>query len=122
MRIIFISGREPTYVRNKVILRGFRDNGFDVIECTDVSSSYPVRYTKVLEQFIRRKRSDFDVIFIGFFGQPLVPTIRKLVLNSKPVIFDAFLYAYDTMFFDMKKFKAESLAGKFLYWLDKKSC
>jgi glycosyltransferase involved in cell wall biosynthesis len=57
---------------------------------------------------------------VGFFGQPLVPIIRKF--TKKPIIFDAFLSAYDTMCFDRKEFKPDSPAGKFFYWLDKHSC
>ena len=122
MRIIFISGREPGYVRNAVILRGLRENGIDVINCTDTSGSYVVRYPKVMEKFLLRKRKDYDAVFIGFFGQPLVSIVRKLTPRDKPIIFDAFLSAYDTMCFDRKKFKPESLMGKYFYRLDKHSC
>jgi len=65
-------------------------------------------------------KHDYDLVFIGFFGQPLVPVIKKL--TNKPIIFDAFLSAYDTMCFDRKRFKSNSLGGKFFYWLDKHSC
>ena len=64
--------------------------------------------------------NDITAVFVGFFGQPLVPVIKKL--TSKPIVFDAFLSAYDTMCFDRKKFKPDSCAGGFFYWLDKHSC
>lgn len=118
MKVLFISGREPAYTRNAVVLQGLRENGFEVIECTASSRSYLSRYPTVMGKFLLKK--DHDLIFIGFFGQPLVPVIRKL--TSKPIIFDAFLSAYDTMCFDRRRFKPESLTGKFLYWLDKHSC
>ena len=120
MNILFISGREPDYTRNAVILKGLRKNGINVIECTDSSKSYMSRYPKVLTKFIYKKKTDFDLIFVGFFGQPLVPIVKGL--SSKPIIFDAFLSAYDTMCFDRKIFKPNSLAGRFFYWLDKYSC
>ena len=122
MRIIFISGREPSYVRNAVILRGLRENGIDVINCTDTSGSYVVRYPKVMGKFLLRKRKAYDAVFIGFFGQPLVSIVRKLIPRDKPIIFDAFLSAYDTMCFDRKKFRPESLMGKYFYRMDKHSC
>jgi glycosyltransferase involved in cell wall biosynthesis len=120
VKILYISGREPTYVRNAMILKGLKWTGFDVLENTDLSTSYPARYFKVLSKYILRNNKDIDLIFIGFFGQPLVPIIRKL--TGKPIIFDAFLSAYDTMCFDRKKFKPNSPAGKFFFWLDKCSC
>jgi len=65
-------------------------------------------------------KHNYDLVFIGFFGQPLVPIIKKL--TSKPIILDAFLSSYDTMCFDRKRFKSNSLGGRFFYWLDKHSC
>lgn len=120
MRIVFISGRESTYTRNSVILKGLKSNGIEVIDCTDSSSSYILRYPKVLLKFILRKGEDFDLIFVGFLGQPLVPIIKKL--SRKPIIFDAYLSIYDTMCFDRKKIKPDSIGGRFFYWLDKHSC
>jgi glycosyltransferase involved in cell wall biosynthesis len=101
-------------------LKGLKANGVEIIECTDPSKSYLLRYPKVLLQFILKMREDFDIIFIGFLGQPLVPIIKKL--SDKPIIFDAFLSTYDTMCYDRKKLKPDSVGGRFFYWLDKRSC
>ena len=120
MKLLFISGRESTYTRNAVILKSLRELGIEITECTDSSSHYLLRYLKSFEKFIIKRKEDFDLIFIGFFGQPLVPLVKKL--TDKPIIFDAFLSAYDTMCFDRKKFTPKSLGGKFFYWLDKHSC
>ena len=120
MKVLFISGREATYTRNSVILKGLKANGVEIIECTDSSKSYLLRYPKVLLQFILKMRDDFDIIFIGFLGQPLVPIIKKL--SNKPIVFDAFLSTYDTMCYDRKKLKPNSVGGRFFYWLDKRSC
>lgn len=95
-------------------------NNVDIIECTDSSKNYFVRYIKVLIKFLLKRKNDFDIIFIGFLGQPLVPIIKWL--SDKPIIFDAFISMYDTVCFDRKKLKPESIGGKFLYWLDKYSC
>jgi len=122
-RVLFISGREPTYTRNAVILKGLRKCGVEVIECTDLSKSYVTRYPTVLVKFLLKlkKRDDFDIIFVGFFGQPLVHIVRK-TLKNKPILFDAFLSAYDTMCFERRRFKPNSIVGKSFYWLDKSSC
>lgn len=66
------------------------------------------------------RMKDVDLIFVGYFGQPLVPLIKKL--SRKPIIFDAFLSAFDTLCFDRKWFNPNSVFGKFSYWLDKHSC
>ena len=77
-QIIFVSGREPSYVRNAVILRGLRINGANVVECTNTSKSYLVRYPKVVGKFLLKNKKDCDAVFIGYFGQPLASIIRKL--------------------------------------------
>src|SRR6185369_9570698 len=120
MKILFVSGREPSYVRNAMILKALEKHGTEVIHCTDSSSTYLARYLIVLKKFLALRNHEFDSVFIGFLGQPLVPIIRKL--TSKPIIFDAFLSTYDTMCFDRKYFRPDSFPGKFFYWLDKHSC
>ena len=120
MKLLFISGRESTYTRNAVLLKGLRENTIEIIECTDPSGSYLLRYPKTFGKFLFKRKEDFDLIFIGFFGQPLVPIIKKL--TDKHIIFDAFLSAYDTMCFDRKKISPQSMGGRFFYWLDKHSC
>lgn len=121
-RIVFAAGREASYVRNAVILRGLRANGVEVNECTTTSQSYLVRYPTVVGKFLLSNKKDCEAVFIGYFGQPLVSVIRKLTPRAKPIIFDAFLSAYDTMCFDRKKFRPESLMGKHFYRMDKHSC
>jgi glycosyltransferase involved in cell wall biosynthesis len=120
MKILFIAGREPSYVRNAMMLKCLEKNGNEVIHCTDSSLTYPARFQKVILKLLSRKNENYDCIFVGFLGQPLVPIIR--MLTSKPIIFDAFLSTYDTICFDRKRFKPDSLAGKFFYWLDRYSC
>jgi len=120
MKVLFVSGREPAYVRNSMLLKGLRSIGAEIVDCTDSSASYPRRFFNVLRRFFFLRNHDFDCVFVGFFGQPLVPIIKSL--TSKPIIFDAFLSAYDTMCFDRKRFAPDSIPGRFFYWLDKASC
>ena len=72
LRVLFISGREPTYVRNDVILSGLRRNHIDVIECTSCARSYLLRMIVVLVKFLFSTRN-YDYNFVGFYGQILLP-------------------------------------------------
>ena len=119
VRVLFISGERPTYTRNAVLIKGLKENGVSVIECTNASSSYAQRYPAVVFKYVKNV-TPVDVIFVGFFGQPLVPLIRKM--TRKPIVFDAFLSGYDTMCFDRKKCAPGSTLGKFFFWLDKTAC
>lgn len=118
MKILYISGREPTYTRNAVILRGLKESKVDIVDCTSEFRSYSLRYPHALTKLFSKR--DYDLTFVGFFGQPLMPIIKKMV--NTPIIFDAFLSSYDTMCFDRKKFKPMSMPGQFFYYLDRVSC
>ncbi|MGI5991525.1 MAG: glycosyltransferase [Methanosarcina sp.] len=107
-------------MRNAVILKGLKEAGVEVIECTSSSASYPHRFTEIFKKFLLNKDKEYDAIFVGYFGQPLVPICKKF--TNKPLIFDAFLSTYDTMCFDRKRFSPSSIPGKLFYWFDKHSC
>lgn len=120
MKILFISGESSFYTRNAVILKGLRENNVDVIECTSSEKSYFFRYLISIYKYILNINKNFDVIFVGFFGQPLVPLMK--ILSRKPLVLDAFLSAYDTMCFDRKRFHPNSIFGKFFWLLDWLPC
>jgi glycosyltransferase involved in cell wall biosynthesis len=60
------------------------------------------------------------VIFLAFRGHEILPFFR--LLTRKPIIFDAFVSAYDTLCFDRKIFKPDSVLGKILKWYDAYLC
>ena len=120
MKVLFIAGREPFYMRNNIILKGLKLNGVEVVECTSSSPTYLRRYREVLTKFIMKNEKDIDLIFIGYVGQPLVPIIK--VLKNKPILFDVFLSIWDTLCFDRRIISPNSLLGKLFYNIDKISC
>lgn len=120
MRVFFIAGREPGYVRNVMLLKALKLNGVEVIECTDSSKTYLTRLPRVLGKFWVKRTRDVDAVLVGFFGQPLVQMIRLLI--GKPVVFDAFLSVYDTLCFERRQFTPSSVGGRVAFWLDRSSC
>lgn len=118
-RILFTSGREPEYPRNAVI-RAALARHFDVISITDSSRNLPLRYLRVGGHLLKAAKIDFDLMFVGFLGQPLMPLARRL--TRKPILFDVFLSVYDTLCFDRHVFTPQSAVGKMAFWLDRDSC
>lgn len=118
-KVLFISGRESTANRNAMFLRALKNCDVEVIECTSTSKYYVKRFLTVIVKYFFC-RHHCDLIFIGFFGQPLVPLVKKF--SKKPIIFDVFLSSYDTLCFDRKLINPQSIVGRFLYNLDKYSC
>jgi glycosyltransferase involved in cell wall biosynthesis len=66
------------------------------------------------------RRPAYDVCFVGFYGQPLTIALSKL--QSRPIVFDAYISTYDTLCHDRKWFPPNSPLGRFAFWLDWRSC
>jgi len=119
MNILFICGREPSYARNRILLNSLKYNKYNIIKCTSSSKNTIKRSIEVLLKFLKNKNKA-DIIFVGFLGHHLVPIIK--FFTKKPIIFDAFISIYDTLIYDRKKLKKNSLASKLVYSLEKKAC
>ncbi|AXI24802.1 glycosyl transferase family 1 [Methanofervidicoccus sp. A16] len=121
MKILYICGREPSYVRNSVILKGLKlQKDVELLEYTSNAENYFKRYISVFKKYLLRYSSDCDIVYVGFLGQPIVPIVK--ILSKKPIIFDALISVYDTLCYDRKIFRSNSIMGKLLYHLDKASC
>lgn len=116
--VLFICGAKPSYSRNAIVLATLK-KGFKVRVIASNKNSYLLRIPEVWIKFIFAKK-DYDYLFVGFLGQPLMPLARLLV--RKPIIFDALISLYDTLCFDRKACGPNSLVGRLAFWLDRKSC
>jgi len=96
------------------IIKGLRMNGVEVVICNDLSSSYLLRYPKLL---LKNALLDYDVMFVGWYSQAMVPYAR--LLTRKPIIIDSYLGLFETSVVDRKLVRSDSLRAKILYCLDK---
>ncbi len=118
IKICYFPGRESGYSRNRVLIKGMREAGIIVHDCSSASKSF-LRYISSFLKFLYFK-NNCDFIFVGFLGQFLVPIIK--VFTRKKILFDAFISIYQTMCFDRQIFSPNSLKGKLAKWIDQKSC
>ena len=63
---------------------------------------------------------NFDLVFIGFAPQLILP-IWNFKFKKKKIIIDFFISMYDTLVFDRKKIKENSIFAKILKAIDKKT-
>lgn len=118
-RIIFICTEREDYPRNAQILKAL-SRGFETIKIVSNKPSYVLRIAEVTLRFIFLSvLKDYQLIYAGFLGQPLVPAIR--LFSKKPLILDAFVSVYDVLALDRKDFKPNSLIGRLAFFLDKSS-
>ncbi len=118
MKILFTCGREPGYTRNAVVLQALQSFA-DVTTIVDEAGSYFTRLARILPRLLLHKNYNYDLVFAGFLGHPLMPFVRSRY--SGPILFDAFISLFDTLCFDRKRFTPESVPGKAAFWLDSTS-
>jgi len=117
-RVLFISGREVEYIRNRVLIKALRMH-FNVSILTPNARGIIRRSIIGLSHFIIR-RPNCDVCFAGFYAQPIA--IALSILQRKPIILDAYVPTYDTLCEDRRWFRPRSPIGRLAYWLDRHSC
>lgn len=116
-RVLFLSGREVEYIRNRVLLAALQ-RYCDVTVLTGGGRSIIARSIgSIFNWGIHRPA--YDVALAGFYGQ-LIAIILAL-LQRRPVILDAYVSTYDTLCEDRKLFHPNSIPGRLTYWIDQKS-
>ena len=118
LKICYFPGRESSYSRTRVILKGMKDAGVEVLDC-----SYPerkfFRYIAGFWKFLLYKGKS-DIVFIGFFGHFIMPVVK--LFTGKKIIFDAFVSVYQTMVFDRKVFRPGTFPARLARLIDRVSC
>jgi glycosyltransferase involved in cell wall biosynthesis len=117
MKLCYLGPYDGNHPRNRSILRGLKENGVEIVECNSVSSVRPLDYLRLLQ---RQRALDYDILLLGsrgeYYGQPLVPIIKKL--TKRPVVFDAVLTLIETIVEDRQLIKEKSFRRKFSHILD----
>lgn len=120
MRMLFICGREPEYVRNQIVLKALNQHA-NVTTITDSARRYPPRLIRLSLKFIIHLLLNGlrqpDIFFVGFYGYPLVFLVR--LFSRRPIIFDAYLSTYNTLCYDRKVFDPHSFIGRLIFLLDR---
>jgi len=108
IKICYFGNYDATLARNEVYLSGLRQNGVEVIECSDDSPGL-IKYYKLFVKHwkIRRK---YDVMIIGYAGHLLVPFAK--MISRKPIILNAMTSLYEVNIISRKKHSKFS----FLAW------
>ena len=110
----------PGYPRNRVIIKGLRKNGAEVVECHKELWKNPAEKVEATKSFLSKLKvvcriffvylyliikflsiRNIDLIIVGYTGHFDVFLAKVLnVFRRKPLVFDAFLSFYDTIVMD----------------------
>lgn len=142
MRVCYFGTYEADYDRNRMLLRGLRTLGADVIEVHEalfadethktgnlkspralagLAFTLAKRYGGLIRRYLRAP--EHDVMVVGYLGHldmlVAAPLARR---RGKKVVFDAFISLYDTLVNDRKMFRAGSPPALAAKALDRLAC
>ncbi len=114
---------DPLYSRNRVLLTGFRELGWEVIECrVDVKAvGRLAKYWQLFLNYWRHCRGvRFDLVVVAFPGHIVMP-VAYLLFGSR-VVFDAFVSLYNSEIEDWQKYSPGGLMAFYYFSLDRLAC
>lgn len=118
LSVCYWPGRESSYSRTRVILRGLKQAGIKVYDCSSEGKT-SIRFFKGFLKFLSVKKKS-DLILVGFFGHFLVPVVK--LFTRKKIIFDAFVSVYQTMVFDRQVFRSKGILSFWARMVDRVAC
>ncbi len=122
MTVCYFGIYNPDYSRNRIMIKGLRAHGIEIIECNSRAKGLK-KYFQLWWKH-RKIRKKYDVMVVGFPGQQAALFARWLVGNAKKkkkkpkIVFDAFSSLYLSLVEDRKEVRPCSLRAIGNYILD----
>jgi len=120
MTICYFGNFDLNYARNRVIIKGLKENDVRVLVCHSGSRGIK-KYWKLFKEH-RKIANKYDILIVGFAGRTRSMVIFAKLISRKPIIWDAFYSIYDSWVFDRKLVNPKSLKAKYYWFLDWLAC
>ena len=142
MKVCFFGTYEKNYSSNRVIIKGLKKNGIDIIEChvslwekyrnkhgnflklfsiVKLAFSCCFAYMKLCLMFFSKCKK-VDVFVVGYIGQLDILFLKALLLfkkNKPKILFVPLVSLYDTAIIDRGLSNKNNLFAKFLFYIDR---
>ncbi len=118
--VLFITTKNLDYIRNTQEINLIKEHSKSYEIIGSMKKSYIKRLMHVYWSILTKPTKKFDVIFVGFSPQLILP-IWNFKFKKNFLVIDFFISMYDTLVFDRKKFKQNSFIAKLLKWIDTKT-
>jgi glycosyltransferase involved in cell wall biosynthesis len=112
-RVCFFGIYNPQYARSRILIQGFKENGYEVVECRVDPMAYPgiAKYIKLIRTYRALSNKTFDTMLVAFPGHTVVWLAR--LLHGPHVMFDAFVSLYDSNVLDRRVHAPYSIRAGF---------
>lgn len=119
-KVLYIATKNSDYLRLTQEIRILRENGNEVDVIASPEKSYIKRLAYVYRKLLGVKAQCYDIIFVGFAPQLVMPLFGRK-LSKSAVVMDFFISMYDTLCCDRKKFSPNGIIGRLIHYADKKT-
>lgn len=117
--VLFITTKNLDYLRNTQEVDIIKDQAKRIKIIGYDDKSYVKRLIKVYWNILTTSAKKYDIIFVGFAPQLILPFFNWKFRN-KEIIIDFFISVYDTMVNDRKRFRDKGVCARLCKWLDTK--
>lgn len=117
LTVCYFGSYDSEFSRNRIYMRGLRENGVQVIECNDTSRGFSKYWRLFRKHWMIRNK--YNIMIVGYPGHVIAPFAR--FISSKPIIFDALGTLYEAEIFSHKAGPLKGLKMKCIDWLAIKS-
>ncbi len=116
--VLYIATKNPDYIRITQEIELIEKHAKSIEVIAHDGKSYKSRIPRVWWKLITTRKKEFDVVFVGFMAQTIIPFFSSM-FKDKTLVVDFFISIYDTLVDDRKRFKPNSLMAKVARWFDK---
>ena len=109
------------YIRNVQEIKILKEKYNEVKIIYSKSKNYLIRILIVNLKMLILNKKYFDIIFIGFLPQLILPFLYNKKNKKQIIVIDFFISLYDTLVNDRKKVKQNSIISKILKKIDEKT-
>lgn len=113
MKLIYFGDYNPDYTRTRILLKGLRSAGAEVVEINERGAGVAV-YFRLWKRFVSY-RGDYDALIIGYGDRRGLPIFARCI-GAKNIVWEALFSKYDNWVHDRKLATPHSLKAYF-YWL-----
>ena len=117
-QVLFITTKNLEYIRNKQETEELKARASSLTVLGYKGESYFTRILRLYARLFFMRINDYDLIFIGFAPQLVLPLFYYRFKN-KTVIADFFISLYDTVICERKKFRSNGLIAGLISRLDR---
>lgn len=118
-RICLFGIYDKNYSRNKILARGFEENGYEVIHCqvNPQEHSFISKYRQLIKEWRKIKHHDFEKIIVAFPGHSVV-LLSLFLFPRRKIVFDFFVSLFNSDVEDREKHSSTSFRALYLWLLD----